>query len=437
MDANCEKRMKQRGVAVCAQRRSGWKRGSGRIPIIRLTDTRRNAPSRSAVLNPFIGYTFGVLEQAAEPKHQSLIGLTTEEIRVRLSETLEVPAYRGSQVAEWLYRRILPETGGGFSAGFAAMTDLPARIRTALAESFTGSPLTLTRQQNDTHDGTIKALATLTNGGHPIECVLLPDAKRVSVCLSTQAGCPMACAFCATGTQGLTRNLTTGEIVSQFLLLQSLSARRITHIVLMGMGEPLLNYDATLKAIRILNAECGIAMRHITLSTVGIVPNIDKLAEENLQLTLAVSLHAPNDSLRTRLVPVNKTYPLERLMASCRRYAAQTGRRLTFEYVLLRGVNDEAQHARELAQLLRGTSAAVNVIPYNPTSVAEPFSRPDAGRIVAFRRILEDAGVVVTQRKERGRQIAAACGQLVTENEHRRPSRPLPVLSEGILAGAV
>ena len=346
-----------------------------------------------------------------------------------------LPAYRGSQIAEWLYRHPLPAAGGGFQADFEAMTDLPKDVRIKLADAFSGSPLALVQQQKDMRDGTIKALAKLVDGGHPIECVLLPDEKRVSVCLSTQAGCPMACAFCATGTQGLTRNLTTAEIVSQFLLLQSLSSRRITHIVLMGMGEPLLNYDATLKAIRILNAECGIAMRHITLSTVGIVPNIDKLADENLQLTLAVSLHAPNDALRTRLVPVNKTYPLERLMASCRRYAEQTGRRLTFEYVLLAGVNDEPQHARELAGLLRGTSAAVNVIPYNPTSVAEPFDRPDTGRIIAFRRILEDAGVVVTQRKERGRQIAAACGQLVTDSERRRPaSRPLTVLSPTLLS---
>jgi 23S rRNA (adenine2503-C2)-methyltransferase len=198
----------------------------------------------------------------------------------------------------------------------------------------------------------------------------------------------------------------------------------------MGMGEPLLNYDAVLKAVRILNAECGIAMRHITLSTVGIVPNIDKLADENLQLTLAVSLHAPNDTLRTRLVPVNKTYPLDRLMTACRRYAAHTGRRLTFEYVLLRGVNDEPEHARELAHLIKGMAAAVNVIPYNPTSVAEPFGRPEPSRIAAFRQILEDAGIVVTQRKERGRQIAAACGQLVTEAARRRPGeRPLPVLA--------
>ena len=365
-----------------------------------------------------------------EHQFDSLIGRTTEEIRALVGEAAGLPMYRGSQVAEWLYRRPLPEEGGGFASDFAAMTDLPKDARGALAEKFAGPPLLLTQKQEDPRDGTVKALARLANGGHPIECVLLPDEKRVSVCLSTQAGCPMACAFCATGTQGLTRNLSAGEIVAQYLLLQSLSPRRISHIVLMGMGEPLLNYDATLKAIRILNDECGIAMRHITLSTVGIVPNIEKLADEHLQLTLAVSLHAPNDILRTRLVPVNKTYPLDRLMAACRRYAEHTGRRLTFEYVLLRGVNDEPEHARELARLIHGMPAAVNVIPYNPTSVAEPFGRPEASRIAAFRKILEDAGVVVTQRKERGRQIAAACGQLVTEAARRRPAeRPLPVLA--------
>ena len=381
---------------------------------------------RSTETGAVSGYTLGVLEQQSD----SLTGQTTEEIRACVSAATGLPAYRGSQVAEWLYRRPLPEEGGGFALDFAAMTDLPKDARAVLAERFAGPPLVLTQKQEDPRDGTVKALAKLTNGGHPIECVLLPDEKRVSVCLSTQAGCPMACAFCATGTQGLTRNLSAGEIVAQYLLLQSLSQRRISHIVLMGMGEPLLNYDAVLKAVRILNAECGIAMRHITLSTVGIVPNIDKLAEEHLQLTLAVSLHAPNDTLRTRLVPVNKTYPLDRLMESCRHYAEHTGRRLTFEYVLLRGVNDEPEHAHELARLIRGMSAAVNVIPYNPTSVAEPFGRPEPARIAAFRKILEDAGVVVTQRKERGRQIAAACGQLVTEAARRRPSeRPLPVLA--------
>lgn len=371
-------------------------------------------------------YNFGV----QNPQIPYLIGQTTEELRALTTEA-GLPAYRGAQIAEWLYQRISPGMGGGQNASFEAMTNLPKDARARLGD-YPLTPLSLVQQQEDTRDGTIKALARLENGGHPVECVLLPDPRRVSVCLSTQAGCPMACVFCATGTQGLTRNLTAGEIVAQFLLLQSLSARRITHIVMMGMGEPLLNYDATLKAIRILNGECGIAMRHITLSTVGIVPNIDRLADEDLQLTLAVSLHAPNDVLRTRLVPVNKTYPLDRLLPACRRYLEKTGRRLTFEYVLLRGVNDEPEHARELARLVKTTPAAVNIIPYNPTSVTKTFGRPETARILAFRKILEDAGVVVTQRRERGQQIAAACGQLVTEAARSRPAaRPLPVLSEG------
>jgi len=359
----------------------------------------------------------------------SLIGLTTAQIKEQLA-ALGLPAYRGAQVADRLYRRIQPGQGGGVDAVFADMAFLPAPARALLQERFGPSPLQAGEVHTDSRDGTTKILARLTHGDNPIECVLLPDARRVSVCLSTQVGCPMGCTFCATGTQGLTRNLSAGEIVAQFLLLQSRSERRISHIVLMGMGEPLLNYDATLQAIRILNSECGIAMRHITLSTVGIVPNIDKLAQENLQLTLAVSLHAPTDDLRSRLVPVNKTYPLARLMASCRAYADTTHRRLTFEYVLLREVNDRPEDARALAHLLKGMPCAINIIPYNPTAVFEPFARPEAARILAFRGILEQAGLTVTQRKERGQQIAAACGQLVTEAAGRRPGgRELPVLT--------
>ena len=373
-----------------------------------------------------MGYNFVVDVQQLD----SLVGRTTEELRSMVSAATGLPAYRGTQVAEWLYRRLMPGMGGGGAAEFARMTDLPQSAREALSSHFSLSALTAVETHTDSRDGTAKILARLNDGDHPIECVLLPDTQRVSVCLSTQAGCPMGCTFCATGTQGLTRNLSAAEIVGQFLLLQAHSPRRISHIVLMGMGEPLLNYDAVLRAVQLLNAECGIAMRHITLSTVGIVPNIDKLAAENLQLTLAVSLHAPTDELRTRLVPVNKTYPIAALMTACRRYAEATHRRLTFEYVLLREVNDRPEDAHALAKLMQGMPAAVNVIPYNPTAVFEPFGRPEPARIAAFRAILERAGVVVTQRKERGQQIAAACGQLVTEAAWQRPvKRPLPVLA--------
>jgi len=362
---------------------------------------------------------------------QPLAGLTTDEIRREIATAAELPAYRGAQIAEWLYRKARLGEGGGGSAAFENMSDLPKDARRLLSESLRLMPLTAVSEQRDPHDATVKVLARLLNGSHPIECVLLPDEKRVSVCLSTQAGCPMACAFCATGTQGLTRNLTAGEIVGQYLLLQGLTERRISHVVLMGMGEPLLNYDAVLKAIHLLNTECGIAMRSITLSTVGIVPNIDKLAAENLQITLAVSLHAPNNDLRTRLVPVNKTYPLERLIPACRRYADATHRRLTFEYVLLSDVNDRAADAAELATLLRGVPGAVNIIPYNATTVGQPFTRPDPSRIRAFRATLEQAGITVTQRKERGRQIAAACGQLVTQIARSSSATVGPELSDG------
>lgn len=358
-----------------------------------------------------------------------LVGLYTNEISTALNEGLNIPKYRGKQISEWLYRRTMPNMNGGYNATFASMTDLPLPLRNDLASHYVEQPIIINDKYEDKQDGTIKLLIRLKDGLHPIECVLLPDSQRVSVCLSTQAGCPMACSFCATGTQGLTRNLTSGEIVAQYLALQSISERRITHIVLMGMGEPLINYDNTLKAIQILNKECGISMRHITLSTVGIIPNIDRLAQENLQLTLAISLHAPNDNIRRRIVPVSNKYPIDKLIDACRRYTEHTHRRLTFEYIMLRGVNDNPQDAQELAVLIKGVQAGVNLIPYNPTIVTERYKRPEPQRIQEFRAILEKAGIVVTQRKERGQQIAAACGQLVTETIYHRPIKhSLPVL---------
>jgi len=287
-------------------------------------------------------------------------------------------------------------------------------LRNQLAEHFLLHTLTQSTTLKDERDGTVKIATALPDGPH-VEAVLMPDDKRVSTCLSCQAGCPMVCVFCATGTQGLGRNLTAGEIVEQFLLLQAQSERRITHVVYMGMGEPMLNYDNVLSSIRILTGEIGLSMRHITVSTVGILPGIERLAEEKLQLTLAVSLHAPSDELRARIVPVHRTYTIRRLLDACRAYFDKTGRRVTFEYVLLAGVNDRPEDAREVAAILKGFPAALNLIPYNPTSVAERFERPDNARVADFRRIVEASGVTVTQRKERGRQIAAACGQLVTE----------------------
>ena len=311
------------------------------------------------------------------------------------------------------------------------MSDLPASFRTKLSESCTVNSLKVVETAKDLRDGTIKLVVAL-HDGPKVEAVLMPDTKRVSVCISSQAGCPLACAFCATGTMGLARNLTTGEIVAQLLQLQQLSERRITHVVFMGMGEPLLNLDAVLSAIKILNGEVGIAMRHITVSTVGILPAVEKLAAEQLQITLAVSLHAPNDTLRARLVPVHAKYDMVRLMDTCRKYFKTTGRRVTFEYILLKGVNDNPKEAAELAALLKDAGGAVNLIPYNPTTVVEKFDRPEGERIVGFRRILESAGLTVTQRKERGQQIFAACGQLATHERYKTSPTARPLVVSGV-----
>ncbi len=344
-----------------------------------------------------------------------LVGETTEEIKLHLKK-LGLPAYRGKQVSEWLYRRTIPGQGGGANATFGAMTDLPVKLRGDLAEQFALAPMSLVQEQRDSVDGTVKIVCETRAAGDnlQIESVLMPDERRVSVCLSSQAGCPMACTFCATGTQGLARNLTVGEIIGQFLLLQSLSPRPITHVVFMGQGEPLLNLPSVLKAIHILHDEIGLSMRHITVSTVGVVPAMRKLAEADLPINLALSLHAPNDTLRRSIVPRHKD--LGELIDVCRDYFRQTGREITFEYILLGGVNDSATQARELVALLRGfPSYTVNLIPYNATAVTEPFQRPARARIREFRSILAQAGLRVTQRKERGHEIAAACGQLVTQ----------------------
>lgn len=344
-----------------------------------------------------------------------LLGQTTQEIKTLVAEVTGAPAYRGAQVAEWLYRRTLPGEQGGAAASFAAMTDLPLAMRDELAKHFAIGECKMVAEQADPRDGTVKIALALRDGPR-VEAVLMPDARRVSTCLSCQAGCPMACTFCATGTQGLTRNLDAGEIVAQFLELQARSPRRITHVVYMGMGEPMLNLENVLRSIKILTEEIGLSMRHITLSTVGVLPGIDKLAAEKLQLTLAVSLHAPTDELRRELVPVHRTYTIARLFATCKAYFDRTGRRVTFEYILLKGVNDNPEQARQLASLMKGFPAAVNLIPYNPTDVGQSYQRPDSERVRSFRAILEAAGVTVTQRKERGQEIAAACGQLVAKS---------------------
>jgi 23S rRNA (adenine2503-C2)-methyltransferase len=340
----------------------------------------------------------------------TLLGMDTEELRALMQELGE-PAYRGNQLAEWLYRsgaRSLDE-----------MTNLPDTMRQQLGERCrVGRSRVVTSRHSK--DGTVKLLLEMSDGAR-IETVGLPYSDRLSCCISTQAGCPIGCIFCATGRGGFTRNLTAGEIVEQVLAMQEAirsqplsvnrGSGRIDHVTFMGMGEPLLNYEATVKAIRLLSQEMGIAMRHLTVSTVGFVPGIRRLMEERLQLTLSVSLHAPTDELRRRLIPRMKRWSVVEIIDACREYAQRTGRRVTFEYCLLNDINDSVVTAGELVKLLHGLNCHVNLIPFNPVSGLS-FSAPPRKTIQAFRAVLESAGIQVTQRFQRGSGIDAACGQL-------------------------
>jgi 23S rRNA (adenine2503-C2)-methyltransferase len=253
--------------------------------------------------------------------------------------------------------------------------------------------------------------------------VVLPYEDRTSVCISSQAGCPVGCVFCATATMGFARNLTAGEMVDQVLTAREnapepdaapgeTARARLSHVVVMGMGEPLLNYDNLVRAFRLLHEEVGLSYRHLTVSTAGYVPGILRLAEEGLPVTLALSLHAPNDPLRAELIPMSRKWGVREVMDAVREYTENTGRRVTLEYLLLAGVNDEELHARELGELARGTINHVNLIPWNPADSFTRFEAPSRERVRRFRAVLEQYGVTVTQRVERGQDIAAACGQL-------------------------
>jgi 23S rRNA (adenine2503-C2)-methyltransferase len=336
-----------------------------------------------------------------------LTELTRAELEAALlAEGLE--RYRAGQIFQWVYRRGITE--------FAAMTDLPAAQRAALADRFRISTPPVARRDISV-DGTEKFLITLQDGRH-VESVFIPRTPHQTFCVSTQVGCAMGCAFCLTATMGLLRNLTPGEIVGQVRVLAGaldLCAARF-NIVFMGMGEPLHNYDATMAAVRILADDHGFAVhpRRITVSTVGIVPAIERLAAEDVMPRLAVSLHAPTDEQRAALVPVNRKYPIADIIEACRRFPPARRGRITFEYVLLAGVNDSPDDARRLAALVQDLRVKVNLIPLNPAA-GIPFERPSDERIDAFGRTLAERGVTVMVRKSRGRDIRAACGQLAVE----------------------
>ncbi|MCE5315615.1 MAG: 23S rRNA (adenine(2503)-C(2))-methyltransferase RlmN [Armatimonadota bacterium] len=310
-------------------------------------------------------------------------------------------SFRSKQIADWLYKR--------GARDFSEMTNLPGALREELAESSSITRAEIVKQSKSP-DGTVKYLLKLGDG-ETVETVLLPYPDRVSVCVSSQIGCSAGCTFCATAESGLVRNLTAGEIVDQVLTLQEHSGKRVTHVVFMGMGEPLMNMPNVLKAIHLLNEEVGIAMRRLTISTVGITPAIGKLAEMDLQLTLAISLHAPDDALRQKLIPLASKFPLRDLIQACRNYADRTKRRITFEYLLIAGTNDSPTQAVKLAKLLKGILCHVNLIPYNEVH-GKPYARPSRKVVAAFKEVLEREGVEVTQRMERGHSISGACGQL-------------------------
>ncbi len=322
------------------------------------------------------------------------------------------PSYRARQVYEALTR--------GLAADFGAITTLPLSLREALAARLEAVSLTEV-ETSAAPQGTARKTLFATMDGHPVEAVLMRYAGRATVCVSAQVGCAVGCAFCASGRLGLRRDLSAEEMVDQVLhfarLLRDAGDGRVTNVVFMGMGEPFYNYDQTLRACRLLNDEAGfgLAARSISVSTVGVVPGIDRFAREPLQANLAVSLHAATDELRDRLVPLNQTWPLDALFAACERYVARTRRKLLFEYVVLRGVNDTPAQVTALAQRLRRPLYHLNLIAYNEAGGG--FKRPAEGEIGALRARLEAAGVSCTVRRSPGGEIEAACGQLALRHD--------------------
>jgi 23S rRNA (adenine2503-C2)-methyltransferase len=356
----------------------------------------------------------------------NLFGLDRQQLRARFAEMGEAP-YRADQVMLWIYRR--------GKDSFDEMTNIGKALRTRLAEHFViRTPELVTEQVSA--DGTRKWVLRL-DGGNAIETVYIPEEGRATLCISSQVGCAMDCSFCSTAQQGLNRNMTTAEIIAQvWFAARTLGGdfqndRVISNIVFMGMGEPLANYGAVLSAIRILLDDFGFGLskRKVTVSTSGLVPFMDRLREE-VDTALAVSLHAPNDALRNELVPINRKYPIADLLAACRRYTAGKDRKahIVYEYVMLDGINDKPEHARELAKLLGGMSAKVNLIPFNPFPGA-PYKRSKPETIAAFSKILRDRKVFATTRKTRGDDIDAACGQLVgrVASKQKNRLRGIPV----------
>lgn len=357
------------------------------------------------------------------PKRQILTELEPDALAAALAD-LGARPFHARQIYAWIYRRGVAE--------FGRMTDLSADLRARLERTF-AIPTPAVAVRRESSDGAVKFLLRLGDG-REVESVFIPDTPAMTFCVSTQVGCAMRCGFCLTGRMGLLRNLTAGEIAAQVrVMAHDLGlARRRFNIVVMGMGEPLHNYDATMKALRMLAADCGLAVppRRITLSTVGVLPALERLANEPLMPNLAVSLHAATEELRDRLVPVSRKYGLADLVAACRRFPLPRRERITFEYVLLRDVNDGVADARRLAALLRGIRSKVNLIPLNEAP-GIPYRRPSDERVDRFARTLADRRISVSVRKSRGRDIRAACGQLIVGGARPAPAQQAAALLEG------
>jgi 23S rRNA (adenine2503-C2)-methyltransferase len=349
---------------------------------------------------------------------KTLIGLTLEELTAELKAAFNLPAFRAKQIWQWVYQK-------GVTA-FDNMLNLPATLRAQLNETYTVARPAISMVQTSI-DGTVKSLLQFEDKNE-IETVFIPESDRGTLCISSQVGCTLSCTFCHTGTQVLVRNLTAADILNQILVAKDnlqdwgpvTEGRKLTNVVLMGMGEPLYNYENVKKAMQILMDADGIGFgkRRITLSTSGIIPFIDACAEE-LGLNLAISLHAVTNELRNQIVPINKKYPLEELLAACRRYAEKTQqRKITFEYVMLKGINDSLADARALVGLIKGIPAKVNLIPFNPWP-GSGYECSETAQIKRFAEIVEQAGYMSPVRTPRGKDILAACGQLKSDSERK------------------
>lgn len=337
-----------------------------------------------------------------------LLGLAEKDLRSVLADAGDDRPYRARQVRQWLYRKD--------ASSVDVMSDLPESLRGALAERARIDRFRVLRHQRAS-DGTQKFLFGLADG-QSIETVVLRHPGRYTGCISTQVGCGMGCEFCATALLGLKRNLTAGEIVEQVMAAQRHAGVKLTNLVFMGMGEPLANYEALLRATEILHAPWGLEMgpRQLTVSTVGLVPAIRRLTEDKPPFNLAVSLHATTDEVRSRLMPINRTFNVQTLVEACAAYVQKTKRFITFEFILLAGVNDDEAEARRLATIARKVESKVNLIPYNPVP-GLPYRRPEPESVTRFQKALEAGGVFTRIRETRGADIDAACGQLRAAQE--------------------